>query len=512
MRQLLALLLTISLASPIWSAPQFAGPKKNLYESVRGSGDFDSTIDMTPVRTINAQFDGWRITGAAWHYALGQPTGESDGWVGFGARQGQHWFLSRLQNVGYIHWPTRTLDDIGGAPDYDRANLTNTTDTENSVNFRSVATWSNIWTTPGGGSIDIEWVATQSSLKERIILNQAGRDWITANRPPTTPLDETYFAFVFKLDWSDIPKVARDKIQINLDDDWEAQINTIELLNDADELLSFLPIDDVRVEVPRGTGTSSTEYLQKRFYKIGDEHFMIVGVRADKLNAMTDGDLVFDPTVSFDASSTRSGTTSSPATWSHTTSGSDRLLVLAVNNWAGRENLSATYNSVSMTEACTAADSNNDNITLFYLVNPASGANTASISVGSGRDIAAAANSYTSVDQATPVGTCNTATGNSTGPSVTVTSSGDTQLIVDGLTFYITGGCSVGAGQTARATYVGFNSWDDVCTSEEDGASPNVVMSYTTGNVSWAIAGIPLNGAAAAEGGVFNPRRILVVE
>jgi len=35
-------------------------------------------------------------------------------------------------------------------------------------------------------------------LKEHVYINQAARDWVAANHPPTTPANETFFGFVFK--------------------------------------------------------------------------------------------------------------------------------------------------------------------------------------------------------------------------------------------------------------------------------------------------------------------------
>lgn len=66
------------------------------YESTPESGVFDSAIDCTPVRVNNAQLDGWRIQTNGWHYALGQPVGKSDGWVGFG---GSHVTTDRLSGI-----------------------------------------------------------------------------------------------------------------------------------------------------------------------------------------------------------------------------------------------------------------------------------------------------------------------------------------------------------------------------------------------------------------------------
>ena len=79
------------------------------YESVLDSEVFDAEVDLTPLRVNNALLDGWIVTQAGWHYALGQPGDKlTDGWVGFGGRKGAHWIKTRLTRVGYMHGPTRT--------------------------------------------------------------------------------------------------------------------------------------------------------------------------------------------------------------------------------------------------------------------------------------------------------------------------------------------------------------------------------------------------------------------
>lgn len=271
------------------------------YPSVIDSPDWDQEIDFTPERVINAQFDGWQVQKAGWHYALGQPTDKAtDGWVGFGGRQGQNWFKFRLIRTGYLHWPTRAWDDIGGTPTYSRANLSYQTydvalgpNDEESVKCESSSEWRNLWTTPGDGELWIRWNANGDRLKERVFINQAGRDWIRLNHPPSTPLSETWFGFVFNIDWSDIPKVYRENILQNKDGDFTDDDVQIELKDSLDRLLAFMPIDDLIVH----STPQERVPLRKRFYKDGANHYLLVGVRCDVLNSLPAGDLEFDPTL-----------------------------------------------------------------------------------------------------------------------------------------------------------------------------------------------------------------------
>ena len=270
----------------------------------------DGEIDCTPIRIDNAQLDGWRVTQGPWHYALGQPAGKTDGWVGLGGRQGQHWLHFRLQRVGYLHWPTRAWDDIGGSPTYNRANLSRQTETlsvgptgaQATVNVGNVATWTGIWQTPGGGDLTAIWRVEGRQLKEDITLNQAAREWIATNHPPATPTAETWFGFVYQLDVSDIPKCVRAGVL----QDWADFADdgaSVELRDAADHLLCFLPVSTA-ISEPYSIGTDGdgdpiltydTLNLRKRFWTDDGTVYLLVGARVDQLNALHAGDVTFDP-------------------------------------------------------------------------------------------------------------------------------------------------------------------------------------------------------------------------
>jgi hypothetical protein len=297
------------------------------YESTLDSGVYDAEVDFTPERVDTNVLDGWRVTRAGWQYALGTPKTNApgdgrfenlDGTVGFGGRQGEHWLMFRLLRVGYVHWPTRDFTDIAGLATYDRANLTNEARTlelplGDTINVESVARWTALWQTPGGGQVDISWQARGDGLKERIELNQAGRDWIRTNAPPTTPTSETYFTYLFELDPSDVPKWIKEGVQqdINGDFDDDNGMSIIEARNAADALLFLLPLDDAWVEDADGDRipwvVGQDEYgddvfahstrLRKRLYSENGRTFLAIGCRVDTLNGLPDGLLVFDPTI-----------------------------------------------------------------------------------------------------------------------------------------------------------------------------------------------------------------------
>lgn len=102
--------------------------------------------------------------------------------------------------------------------------------------------------------------------------------------------------------------------------------------------------------------------------------------------------------IAYDSVSTGSGATTT-ATWSHTTSGSDRILfVCAFQYITNTHPTSVTYNGVAMTYIGTA-QKNNYYIDVYYLINPASGANNVVITYPGSGTITGQAVSYTGAKQ-----------------------------------------------------------------------------------------------------------------
>lgn len=261
-----------------------------------------SLVDMTPVRRNDGVLDGWEVTTAGWHYRIGKPNGNStDGWVGFGGREGQHWIYSRLVRVGYLHYPTRAWQDVGGAPSYVRGDLSSTNDvvsvgppgSEVYVTALSSTEWRNLWTTPGSGEVYARWRVEGKKLKEEIVVNQAARTWVANNAPPATPAASTYFGFVFQLDVSDIPRIVKGGLvqDINGDFDDDDGSSNIDIETAAQELLGFLPISSAYSV----DGTTQIK-LRRRIWRDADTNvYLLVGAKVTDLSAIS-GDIVFDPT------------------------------------------------------------------------------------------------------------------------------------------------------------------------------------------------------------------------
>lgn len=104
-------------------------------------------------------------------------------------------------------------------------------------------------------------------------------------------------------------------------------------------------------------------------------------------------------------------------TWSHTCTGSDLLLVVGLSWTVSSTTMSVTYNGVSMTagpggQTDTTSSYHTE---IFYLVNPAPGANDIVATPSSSAAIYGGAVSLTGVDQATPIPAHNESSGSGFG-------------------------------------------------------------------------------------------------
>lgn len=104
--------------------------------------------------------------------------------------------------------------------------------------------------------------------------------------------------------------------------------------------------------------------------------------------------------IAFDAKTgfTYSGSTVTQ-TYSHTCSGSDRILFVGVSIRNTRTITSVTYNGVAMTQSGSSIGVGTVVDYLFYLVNPATGTNTVSITQSAADTITSCSISYTGASQ-----------------------------------------------------------------------------------------------------------------
>ena len=155
--------------------------------------------------------------------------------------------------------------------------------------------------------------------------------------------------------------------------------------------------------------------------------------------------------VAFDAAST--GSTSTPGTtlsFSHTTTGSDRILVGLFHPDSGDAVGTATYNSVSMTVVGTAGSNADRRCRLLRLAAPATGANTIAFTSDISSNLIGGAVSFTGSDGT--MGTVVTNTGGGaagTSTTIDVTSATD-DIVIAGITLGTSKAYTPGASQTER--------------------------------------------------------------
>jgi len=209
--------------------------------------------------------------------------------------------------------------------------------------------------------------------------------------------------------------------------------------------------------------------------------------------------------IAHDASSSTTGSSVSSLTFSHTCSGSDRILMVATSvfddtSQAERTVASVTYNGVSMTRI-DRQDAGNIAAELWYLIAPATGANNVVVTLGATNPFAiAGASSYTGVAQTSPVEANAKASGWSQTATVNVTTIANNSMVVDSTSKYdTTEALSVGADQTSNHnTSVGSGYGIRGASSREaKAAAGSVTMSWTwtTTNRDWAIVAASIKEA-----------------
>lgn len=124
--------------------------------------------------------------------------------------------------------------------------------------------------------------------------------------------------------------------------------------------------------------------------------------------------------IAFDASSSGDTGSSTSLTFSHTCTGTQRALFVSVIGATTPGNISSvTYGSVAMTQIDSVEGNGSRYIYLFYLKNPASGANNVVITPTSASFMSAVSASYTGVSQTTTPDNHTTNSNNGTSPITT---------------------------------------------------------------------------------------------
>lgn len=160
--------------------------------------------------------------------------------------------------------------------------------------------------------------------------------------------------------------------------------------------------------------------------------------------------------ISFDASSSCTPTSASTFTWSHTTSGQDRILIVgvAIRNSGSNTVSSVTYAGTALTLIAARNNGTSVRVELWRLVAPATGANNVVVTLDGQAKTACGAMSFGGVDQTSPIEASNSATGTSATPSVSVSTATNNAWVVDATAFRSSGNAkptgAAGLWQTER--------------------------------------------------------------
>ncbi len=126
--------------------------------------------------------------------------------------------------------------------------------------------------------------------------------------------------------------------------------------------------------------------------------------------------------IAVDASSSASGNATAGLTWSHAVgTGPDRLLVVGVSNSGNTRVTDVTYGGTRLTRVVQrVGGGGNVRASIWILVAPPSGTADVGVALNGPEDVAAAAVSFTGVEQGNPVGSFLAAAGTSLNASVTL--------------------------------------------------------------------------------------------
>lgn len=206
---------------------------------------------------------------------------------------------------------------------------------------------------------------------------------------------------------------------------------------------------------------------------------------------------VSTPVVVNTSSSTTGDAQAATLTWSHVSSGIDRLLVVQVITEAAKTITGITYNGIALTQEVTET-----NGTLrseqWTLVAPTVGTYDIVITMSASAYITAGAETFTSVNQTSPTGATSTATGSSTTITDSIATTVDNSIIVDAVgTGVLPMAYTVGAGQSSNWSITANpNVRQGASSIEGAGTTPdNITMSWAiTQSTPWVTTSLEICG------------------
>ena len=237
--------------------------------------------------------------------------------------------------------------------------------------------------------------------------------------------------------------------------------------------------------------------------------FVIVGLLFLVLPKTAEAAIAFDATANTAGNECPLGNEDS-VSWSHTASGSERLVVVGISledaTDADRTVTSMTYGAQSMTLAKEQKDdTNNITSSLWYLMNPNTGAQTITANFLNMSNCFGASISFTGAHQTSALDATNgTTQADSTSVSTAVTTVADNSMVVDVMTMNEGSNITLtaGAGQTERDNQTTTATAHGVSHEGPQTPAGSVTMSWSCsglgcgGNEDWTIAAASFAPAA----------------
>ena len=195
------------------------------------------------------------------------------------------------------------------------------------------------------------------------------------------------------------------------------------------------------------------------------------------------------PGITIDAVSTKTANTG-PITQAHTTGTESNRLMLVGISQKNKLVTSVTYNGTPLTLVGENISNGNARISIYQLINPASGTANVVVNFSANPDKGAVVSitTFNNVDQTTPLGTFASAQANSNNPTVNVASASN-ELVYD-VVAKRNQSLTVGAGQTQRWNLP--SGWEMYGGGSTEPGAAATTMSWTAGSENWAIGAVSI--------------------
>lgn len=212
------------------------------------------------------------------------------------------------------------------------------------------------------------------------------------------------------------------------------------------------------------------------------------------VSAGLEGSITFD-------NATRDRGGGSSLTWSHTVSGSNRILIVGVSirNNNNQTVTSVTYGEIPLSFLGARDNGTSVRVELWYRVSPPTGTNSIVVTLSAAANVVGGAVSLTGVAQTDP-DISNFTSGTSTTPSVTVTTDVNGAWVIDTLAAVRGVDAAVGTGQIERwnwfTTGPAASRVRGAGSTEGPRPSGNVIMSWTLSKSrEWAMGAVAVRPA-----------------